>query len=231
MSKSEDKVTVSHYQIDQNDKFGAKVKMVVSRSDNSLVYLIEGNQLRYEFVNLKFEMTKVMGRFDELRGKISDDLPENIKLKSLISIGLALFHASRTKTEEDALKAINQVEDRISKLKSPNFIGSNKFNLLCFTISSLPSYFSCQSLVRTKYSSLYISRLFWFVIFIITKKFNSSFKFNWWRFLHFLAVSFYMCSRSFIRSSFIFVMYLRASFECGKRKLSYVNCIRDDSGI
>lgn len=111
---------VSDYKVGELDRYGSKVIMNISRSNECAVYLVEGEELRYEFINLSWNMTNVMMHFDDLRSKISSEIPENIRVNVLISLGIALFHSSRTDNEQDAFKAFNNIEKRIKNLRTPN---------------------------------------------------------------------------------------------------------------
>lgn len=98
---------------------GIVVERVINYCPTAQVYLREDGEVGYEFDSSAIDMSVALDKYDEINSNISNELPQDLLIKTKCSLGAALFHASFAKTTEDILKCFDSIELRVKISKHP----------------------------------------------------------------------------------------------------------------
>lgn len=139
-------MTIKEYKIGETTSTGVKVKSIIASNAIAIVFFNENNEVNSEISEISFDIGKVMHKHDELRFKISDELPPKVMHALLFGLGKALFHAVNSDNIEDALNNFNGIENRISNVITPN--QAKSILILCNIFFSLAVIAICLVLFR-----------------------------------------------------------------------------------
>lgn len=109
---------LQEYQIGDICPVGTRIKSIVGRRNNVLVYINENGEVRWQTRGVKVTVSVINDRQTKLRSLINEDLPQ-ATINSLKShLAACLYNAFSSENDKDGLAYFNEVEKRIKNAKT-----------------------------------------------------------------------------------------------------------------